>query len=212
MDAPPAVEYFQYDALSAAFHEIGHGVIQAVTDLGPDRLVIREEAGGWFGHAKLSKTAETASVQLLDLMSLAGPVAQLIFAEESLGRYADMLRESILDRSSDLLGSEPLGRIIMELHWAGDLQNNSQLLVRARQAAGGGVMHPFAYLSAEEKALRAFFKVPEVEALVRDHATQLATVHEVDAGTFIQDAKKRVPGTALRLLLGPLENNSWLRA
>jgi hypothetical protein len=118
---------FKYKPLSVAYHEIGHAIVQALFDLGPDSLNIREENGGWYGHAKMFKSAETAPQELLDLMAMAGPIAQLVFDESSLGDYAAMLRPSILDRHTELLSKEMDCRILLEIHWGGDLQRDTDL-------------------------------------------------------------------------------------
>jgi hypothetical protein len=65
---------------------------------------------------------------------------------------------------------------------------------------GGSVrkLHPSGYLFDEEAALRNFFNTREVTEFARKRAQRLAEQGELDAPSFIAEAKAAVPSVVSR--------------
>jgi hypothetical protein len=135
----------------------------------------------------------------LNLTALAGPVAQAIFVELSLGSHADGLRDSILDCAKELMGDQRDLRILLDSNWGSDLQSNSQIIQSATSSQRGTHhLNPRKYPFDEEAALRVFFRVPEVGALVREQAQKLAAETRLDAQELIRRARAADPPTGDR--------------
>jgi hypothetical protein len=140
-------------------------------------------------------------MSLLDISQMAGPVAQLIFAKQSLGSHLTVVEDGILIHFDALLDQE--GLILLELHWGGDLQNSTQILTRAKMAAQLGNSCPGVggYLFEAEQSLRTFFTNELVKELFWTEVHELAEKRQRDANTFIASVRSVIPPSAVDALL-----------
>ena len=194
------IETIKLDALSAAKHEIGHALVQALFTIGPVSLRIEQRYhGGWEGESRPEELATSEEFWARMMASqIAGPICQICLAPESLGEFQDHFLDTLLKPSIALLSVDK--EALNKLLWGEDLLSSPVIFFAKRSASmplKDLVYFDGGFLYRAERILFEIFR----DSRFRDDATALAS-RLVD--------QKTLPGDTFRHLASDtLQNAQW---
>jgi hypothetical protein len=112
-----------YDSITAAKHELGHALVQTLVGIGPQAVKIWETEEGWQGQSLPFEGANCNELfNKLLVSQLAGPIAQICSAPESLGDFSGVFSIGLLEPALEL-GAARL-ECLNHLLWASDLERH----------------------------------------------------------------------------------------
>lgn len=174
------------DPFSTAVHECGHASVQAVLGVGPRRVLIKCDSGGWSGQSLPNEDANSDKKIVRFLVTqLAGPIAQIVVASESLGDLRDRFRDALLEPTLALL-SDP-DRPINRLGWEGDLRRcGLETIARSVESCWSHkpIYRRGGFLFRAERALFDVFRAESIQAGLVEIANVLVRQESIDGDAF----------------------------
>jgi hypothetical protein len=176
---------------STAKHEIGHALVQALYSIGPQFVTIRQVNGLWEGQSLPDQTAnQNKNYARMWVSQIAGPIAQICSAPESLGEVGEQFSSSLLETA--LAFGEAEQNNLDELGWSSDLIQ-SHILWHARTVKGVKNNPKFyadgGFLYEAEKVLFRAFRDKDLQCELANLALVLIRCGTIEGGFFLQQAK-----------------------
>lgn len=179
------------EAIFTAKHEVGHALVQSFFGIGPQHVEVRNENGLWPGQSLAFSYAneEKHYVKLL-VSQMAGPIAQVCSAPESIPQTLGVITNNLMDvllRFDQPTRSE----ILDDLGWRGDLEGQSSpvLWLAGKNKHVRKVQHFYddgAFIFAAEEVLFEIFKDSQVSRGIDLIAQKLTLAGKLDGADFKQ--------------------------
>lgn len=198
------------EAIFTAKHEVGHALVQSILGIGPQHVEVRNENDLWAGQSLPFPHANEDNhfVKLL-VSQMAGPIAQVCSAPESIAERLGVVTDNLIDvllRFDNPTQNE----VLNDLGWFGDLRgiNESSPVLRLAGTTKNARKVPCfyetgAFVFAAEEVLFDIFRDIKVSSEVSCIARKLTVVGKFDGAHFQQlafDVLKLEAWQPLRML------------